>query len=190
MRLFNQPGVIMPDRRFVFQFLFFSFRWPEGCEIPGPDCASDLSSPDLQPKKGEVFLSISTSSILGNLFSRRKVENLPKTRWSPIQHRWRHNCLGRLQRHPEASQRRLLRHPSFRSWLWTWLRLDDGRLAFPRSPIRGNRSPTNQLRAREPFSSLQWRFRSNETLSWRSPKSGHSSCKVPIRHHNWDTSLF
>lgn len=87
MRLFNQPGVIMPDRRFAFECLFISFRWPEGYVIPGPDCAADLSSPDLQPKKGEVFLILCFSPILGNMFSRRKVENLPETRWSSIQHR-------------------------------------------------------------------------------------------------------
>ena len=87
MRLFNQPGVIMPDRRFAFEFHFISFRWPEGYEIPGPECAADLSSPDLQPKKGEVSLILFVSSILGNMFSRRKVENLPKTRWPSIQHR-------------------------------------------------------------------------------------------------------
>ena len=82
MRLFNHPGVVMPDRRFAILPIFFIFRWPEGCTIPGPDCASDLSSPDLQPKKGEVSFTILLSSALGDLLSRWKVENLPKARRS------------------------------------------------------------------------------------------------------------
>lgn len=53
-KLFNQPGLIMPERKYFFISFPFTDRWPEGATIPGPDIASDHSAEDLQPKAGEV----------------------------------------------------------------------------------------------------------------------------------------
>lgn len=51
--VFDKPGQIMPDRRY-FSIFNVSISWPEGRIPPGPDIASDVSAPDLQPGKGEV----------------------------------------------------------------------------------------------------------------------------------------
>lgn len=55
-KLFNQPGLIMPERKYFIISFLFTDRWPEGATIPGPDIASDHSAEDLQPKAGEVSI--------------------------------------------------------------------------------------------------------------------------------------
>ena len=53
-KLFNQPGLIMPERRYGVLASRSSHRWPDSMAIPGPECAPDCSREEWKPRTGEV----------------------------------------------------------------------------------------------------------------------------------------